>query len=996
MSDIKDIADFIVWNRNALDELQTKNPQLSEAVKAVLLELTQKYTGVQIPQGTLSIPTATDSRVYDSTVNLPQEIKEKILGNFDRFKFLANVINRNVLSPEGNEKIIYSVIDIEEVTKFSGLAYILYFREINFLNGSKPKYFKVEISNIDQFMFSDYVASNISCLSFEILPGASKNITVGQHKSADWLTIFPSNTSEYIEDFLFQVPYYLVTIDGIKQKLYYNGMKFEKIDFPIMNGVQTKHERYQKVYSFEDRSNNNYYYVTGDQLYDFLCSEAISLHPQLNKTTSVIYLDTGLRSPLLVRLYRKANNLFSNLLGNCIAKDKFLIWNTRRNYYSRYLEVVKNNASNKEFRIFQGNPYSDPSYPHPRLTIRPVDEIDNELTDCFMPKNLNKYLPIRYDETVNNDYFDSLDFETGFYDEVVNGNLYAPIFNNTSYNRNLSGMKIDPKPLKEIIKSLDCYDSSNSSKKYKVTSLKDIWELSNTKGNDVRYNYEFLGSQTKAADGLSLIINLHLTLLKPNEQVLAEYVIRRFQNEFFYLFLRNSSLMTPSSYFRNTPVLPLINSVRLTKDNRVHICSVLEMLYDIDKNCIDICVTSSSLNHTPIYLSTSLLTPGNNKSLETVSNPISFSSSADSIFVNIGDKFNGIYHHQVFTDGEVVYLTLNTYDSIRYTSSQVGRDESTLFGRVIPENQRVLDLMNSLRNLKTSGGNNIEIELPVYVVKTVSTEIGVILSNERRADAFQYYNSEPVPENMKIVFEANKDAITWGGRIECRLGGAGRGFRLYEVTPSTFLTNDEFRKLAYDSYNKEIGTASTQPTTTQPQINDTVKAAMKVIGERYNPGDRVNNGNVIGRDIESFDWPEKLKLEAQKNSGFDEISVSYRGDGGGLVIYTIWSSENGQFAEIVYNSKGKKSKTGGYKQNIETKPEELEFDLSLAPNVGDRKSPSQSAGDLQDRFRQSSKIYKYIQNVLFMGNDGLFYKVTETAKGDWKWTKSSYISVRKK
>ena len=31
--------------------------------------------------------------------------------------------------------------------------------------------------------------------------------------------------------------------------------------------------------------------------------------------------------------------------------------------------------------------------------------------------------------------------------------------------------------------------------------------------------------------------------------------------------------------------------------------------------------------------------------------------------------------------------------------------------------------------------------------------------------------------------------------------------------------------------------------------------------------------------------------------------------------------------------------------------------------------------------------YKLIQNVLFMGNDGLFYKITETAKGDWRWTK---------
>ena len=980
MSDIKDIADFIVWNRNALDELQTKNPQLSEAVKAVLLELTQKYTGVQIPQGTLSMPT--DNRVYDSTVNLPQEIKEKILGNFNSFQFLANVINAPVLSPEDDEKVIYSVIDIEEVQKFSGLTYNLYFKEINFLNAKTSKYFKVEISNLDQFIFAGQTEFNP--LYFEILQGASKNITIGNRKLEDWLSLFPKRTEHYIEDFLFQVPHYLVTIDGKKQKLYYDGMKFEKIDFPILHGVQGKHERYQKVYSFEDRSNNNYYYVMGDQLFDFLCSQKIDLYPQLNKTTCQLYLDMGLRSPLLYRVFKGDWSRFSNMLGNCLVKDKFCYYNSNQNFYFRYQELVKNNAQNKEFKAVKNFPYnieSSAGYYNADL-----DDIDRELKQCFDVRSYMQYLPVRYDEWPSPDYFDSLDFETSVSNTLLAGVFYQAIFSNQSYNRSQRGMKLDPRPLKKIIESLDCYESGNKSNKKKVKSLKDIWVFWNEKGYDIRYNLEFLGNTATGVAGVNLINNLGLTLLKPKEQPLTDYANRRFQNEFFGIFIRFSSLMTPSSYFRNTPVLPLINSVRILKDKKQHLCSVLQMAFDENKNCLDICVTSSTLNHAPIYLSSFFFTPSNNTSKETVVIPINFSSQTDSIFVNVGDTYSGTYHNRMFTDGKMIYKSIHDEEFFRYQSEQMGRDESGVFGRVIPQNQRVVDIIEELSNVKL-GANNVEHEVPVYMIKVLTTDYGVILGERRTMPV--WYGSNPIPKEVKLLFERGKDAIQWGGSLEAKIEGP---LRNAEAVPATFLTNDEFRNLAYDFYNKEIGTSasSTHTGTTPVQYNDTVKEAIKVIGERYKPGDRVNNGNVIEKDVESFDWPEKFKLEAHKNSsGFDEINIYYSdaAAGGRRTIFTIWSGENGNFAEIVYNSKGKQSKNGGYKQNIATIPEELEYDLSIAPNVGDRKSPSQSAGDLQDRFRQNSKIYKLIQNVLFMGNDGLFYKITETAKGDWRWTK---------
>jgi hypothetical protein len=979
MSDIKDIADFIVWNRNALDELQTKNPQLSEAVKAVLLELTQKYTGVQIPQGTLSVPT--DNRVYDSSVNLPQEIKEKILGNFDRFKFLSNVINAPVLSPESDEKVIYSVVDIEEVQKFSGPSFILYFKEINFLNAKTSKYFKVEISNLDQFIFSA-APGDLNPLYFEILQGASKNITIGKLKPDDWVCLFPKNTLEYIEDFLFQVPYYLVTIDGKKQKLYYNGMKFEFVDFPVLYGSQSNSGRYQKVYSFEDRSNNNYYYIMGDQLFDFLCSQKIDLYPQLNKTTVEIYLDMGLRSSLLYRVFKQEWHKFGSLIGTCLVKDKFCYYNAPQNFYFRYQEVVKNNARNKEFKALQTYPYN--TDPQPYLRSRDLDDIDRELKQCFDIRSYIKYLPVRYDELLSPEYFDSLDFETSFSNTLLAGVFYRTILSNETYNKNLKGMKFDPKPLKKILENLDCYEERNKSNKYKIKRFQDIWVLYNMIGTSLRCDYEFNGVTNTAAMAPTLINNLELTLLKPSEKPLTEYALRRFQNEFFFLFVRHSSFMTPSSYFRNTPILPLINSVRILKDNKQHLCSVLQMAFDEDKNCLDICVTSSTLNHEPIYLTSFYFTPSNNTSKDVVSIPINFSSSIDSIFVTIGDTYSGTYHNKMFTDGKMLYVSMSGQEFFRYQSEQMGRNESGIFGRVIPKNQRVVDIIQELSNVKL-GTSNVEIEVPVYITKVMTMDYGVILGEKKTYAVL--YNQSQIPKELKLLFEAQKEAIQWGGALEARIE-RNNSLATIECVPATFLTNDEFRNLAYGFYNKEVvGSASSTHTgTTAVQIKDTVKEAMKEIGERYKPGDRVNNGNVIEKDIDSFDWPSDFQLYENTNtSGYDEINMSYFYKGI-RTNYTIWSEKNG-FAEIVDISKGTKSKKGSYKQTIATIPEELEFDLSLAPNIGDRKSPSQSAGDLQDRFRQNSKIYKYIQNVLFMGNDGLFYKVTETAKGDWRWTK---------
>jgi len=77
-----------------------------------------------------------------------------------------------------------------------------------------------------------------------------------------------------------------------------------------------------------------------------------------------------------------------------------------------------------------------------------------------------------------------------------------------------------------------------------------------------------------------------------------------------------------------------------------------------------------------------------------------------------------------------------------------------------------------------------------------------------------------------------------------------------------------------------------------------------------------------------------------------------------------------------------------FKQRIDTMPEELSFDYNLQYNVGNRNSPSQSAGELKERYENSDKE-KELLSTYFKGNDGEWYIISEDSRGTWKWKKEN-------
>ena len=58
-------------------------------------------------------------------------------------------------------------------------------------------------------------------------------------------------------------------------------------------------------------------------------------------------------------------------------------------------------------------------------------------------------------------------------------------------------------------------------------------------------------------------------------------------------------------------------------------------------------------------------------------------------------------------------------------------------------------------------------------------------------------------------------------------------------------------------------------------------------------------------------------------------------------------------------------------------------------NKGDRKSPTQSAGELKDLYNRSTVDHAALFATYFRGNDGNWYRLYEDKNGTWRWSKQA-------
>ena len=80
--------------------------------------------------------------------------------------------------------------------------------------------------------------------------------------------------------------------------------------------------------------------------------------------------------------------------------------------------------------------------------------------------------------------------------------------------------------------------------------------------------------------------------------------------------------------------------------------------------------------------------------------------------------------------------------------------------------------------------------------------------------------------------------------------------------------------------------------------------------------------------------------------------------------------------------------TSGLKLSIETIPSRLKRSYIFSTNKGDRKAPSQSAGNLYSRYANLPAAKLELLNTFFKGNDGAWWNLKQV-KGTWRWEKSS-------
>jgi hypothetical protein len=336
MADVKDIADFLVYNAKALDELNSKNPEIANAIKNVVRLLSNKYLG---PGASITQSVAEDNFYGAPKFEFPKIFIEKLLSNdlelhaakflgsktFDVFEKSVGYIKDYVVFDDFDRKRIGFIVE-----------------EIDFFGTGKPKKVTLKFENFEAFLFNNEdSAANDGCYAVEV----SKNskISIGDNF---YLKIGYDKDRRFvylIETLLMSIPFYLV-----KYNYTFNGVaKFKDVFMEVKNG------HWVKTFNFSIYDESNFvseFTLDTYQIMDFLVSKTCSI--TLNNEESKIVLDTGLRSFLLLKNGEIGADL-SNLVGKTLQEDKFLFLNYNRPW--RILEVTKNNSKNKEFKV-QYNP----------------------------------------------------------------------------------------------------------------------------------------------------------------------------------------------------------------------------------------------------------------------------------------------------------------------------------------------------------------------------------------------------------------------------------------------------------------------------------------------------------------------------------------------------------------------------------------------------------------------------------------------------------------
>jgi nucleoid DNA-binding protein len=83
-----------------------------------------------------------------------------------------------------------------------------------------------------------------------------------------------------------------------------------------------------------------------------------------------------------------------------------------------------------------------------------------------------------------------------------------------------------------------------------------------------------------------------------------------------------------------------------------------------------------------------------------------------------------------------------------------------------------------------------------------------------------------------------------------------------------------------------------------------------------------------------------------------------------------------------------------YSLNIPTLPKRVNYYALIDANIGDRPSPSQSAGELKSKYGLDSKAANGLLNTLFAGNDGKWYKIAERGN-KWVWAAAKQDEIDK-
>jgi hypothetical protein len=199
-----------------------------------------------------------------------------------------------------------------------------------------------------------------------------------------------------------------------------------------------------------------------------------------------------------------------------------------------------------------------------------------------------------------------------------------------------------------------------------------------------------------------------------------------------------------------------------------------------------------------------------------------------------------------------------------------------------------------------------------------------------------------------------------------------------------------FSKIMQLAFRPVSGTYDPSKQTTTPSSKFKVGDRIKVVNEKkvysaYEKAFRsLNFKNKLVNEFDGQNGDLGVIFAIANHSATNDEMLAINLDSGKQILI---KSEG---VELV-NQNTTTQTQSGVKQRIETLPEFLSVDYHISENIGDRKSPTQSAGQLKKDFGQwGGNIYEQeLLNTYFRGNDGEWYKINVEKGGVWKWKKDN-------